>query len=285
MSYQQYRPSKFNILPPVVKNLLIINGLFYLASVVFAGTLNIDLENTLGLHFPLSQEFRPYQIVTYMFMHGGLTHLFFNMFALWMFGNTLENYWGPKRFLTYYIVTGIGAAVCHYIIVYIQMEPTLHIIDNYLSNPSLQDFQAFLNSEYFKITNHDTFNHATEIIKEYNKAAFMNDTNEALRISVEYMQIYKADFLNAPVIVGASGSVFGILLAFGMLFPNTMLYIYFAIPVKAKWFVIFYGAAELYSGLANNAGDNVAHFAHLGGMLFGFILIKYWNTTNKTNFY
>ena len=281
---QQYRPSSFNILPPVVKNLLIINGLFFLATIVLGERFNIDLTEILGLHFPMSEQFRPYQLVTYMFMHGGFTHIFFNMFALWMFGNTLENYWGPKRFLTYYLITGIGAAVCHYAVLYFQMEPTLNVIDGFLSNPSLEGFQAFINSEHFKITNHDTFNHANEILKSYNQAAYSNDINEALRIAVEYMQIYRADFVNAPVIIGASGSVFGILLAFGMLFPNTMLYIYFAIPIKAKWFVLLYGLAELFSGIANSAGDNVAHFAHLGGMLFGFILIKYWQK-NSTNFY
>ena len=281
---QQYRPSSFNILPPVVKNLLIINGLFFLATIVLGEQFNIDLTEILGLHFPMSDQFRPYQLVTYMFMHGGFTHIFFNMFALWMFGNTLENYWGPKRFLTYYIITGVGAAVCHYAVLYFQMEPTLKIIDDFLSNPSLNEFQAFINSEHFKITNHDTFNHATEILNSYNQALYANNVNEALRISVEYMQTYKTDFVNAPVIIGASGSVFGILLAFGMLFPNTMLYIYFAIPIKAKWFVLFYGLAELFSGIANSTGDNVAHFAHLGGMLFGFILIKYWQK-NTTNFY
>jgi len=281
---QQYRPSSFNILPPVVKNLLIINGLFFMATIVLGEQFNIDLTEILGLHFPMSDQFRPYQLITYMFMHGGFAHIFFNMFALWMFGNTLENYWGPKRFLTYYLITGIGAAICHYAVLYFQMEPTLRVIDYYLSNPSLNEFQAFINSEHFKITDHATLNHATEILNSYNQALYANNTNEALRISVEYMQTYKADFVNAPVIIGASGSVFGILLAFGMLFPNTMLYIYFAIPIKAKWFVLFYGLAELFSGIANSSGDNVAHFAHLGGMLFGFILIKYWQK-NTTNFY
>ena len=113
------------------------------------------------------------------------------------------------------------------------------------------------------------------------QAIASNNLKEALLISVDYMQIYKADLLNAPVVLGSSGSVFGILLAFGMLFPNTLLYIYFAIPIKAKWFVILYGEAELYSGLANNSGDNVAHFAHLGGMLFGFFLIKYWQKNSN----
>jgi membrane associated rhomboid family serine protease len=232
MSYQQYRPNSFSLLPLVVKNLLIINGLFYLATVVLSGQFGIDLTEKLGLHFPLSEAFRPYQLITYMFMHGSFMHLFFNMFALWMFGNTLENVWGPKRFLTYYLITGIGAAICHYTVIYFEMQPALDYINsNSFDHPEL----------------------------------------EAMRQEV----------LNAPVVVGASGSVFGILLAFGMMFPNTLLYIYFAIPIKAKWFVILYGAAELFSGLAGAPGDNVAHFAHLGGMLFGFILIKYWKKTNN----
>lgn len=226
MSYQQYRPNSFSVLPPVVKNLLIINGLFFLATLSFQ-TLGSDLTDTLGLHFPLADTFRPYQLITYMFMHGSFMHLFFNMFALWMFGNTLENVWGPKRFLIYYLITGIGAAVCHYAVVYYEMQPAL----NYISQNAL---------DYPEL--------------------------EAL----------KQEVYNAPVVVGASGSVFGILLAFGMMFPNTLLYIYFAIPIKAKWFVVLYGAMELFSGLRGAPGDNVAHFAHLGGMLFGFILIKYW---------
>ena len=272
MSYQQYRPNSFNVLPLVVKNLLIINGLFFLATFAFSN--QIDLADTLGLHYPFSEKFHPYQIITYMFMHGGFMHLFFNMFALWMFGNTLENYWGPKRFLTYYIITGIGAAFCHYAVVYFQIQPTLEIINSYIANPTPAAFQAFLDSEYFKITSLEMLNHYNETIPTaFNNAILANNHVEALRISVDYMISYKTDFLNAPVVVGASGSVFGILLAFGMLFPNTMLYVYFAIPIKAKWFVVLYGAMELFSGIANSPTDNVAHFAHLGGMLFGFILI------------
>ncbi len=277
MSNNQYKPNSFSILPLVVKNLLIINGLFFLATLASETQFGIDLADLLGLHFPLSSDFRPYQIITYMFMHGSFMHLFFNMFALWMFGNTLENYWGPKRFLTYYLITGIGAALCHYTVVYFEMKPALEIINNYLANPSLQDFQAFISSDHLKMSSQVAVNHYNELIpKAFSHALASNNMNEALQISIDYMQIYKADLLNAPVVVGASGSVFGILLAFGMLFPNTMLYIYFAIPIKAKWFVILYGAAELYSGIANSAGDNVAHFAHLGGMLFGFMLIKLW---------
>ncbi len=274
MSYQQYRPNSFNVLPLVVKNLLIINGLFFLAT--FALQNQVDLADKLGLHYPFSEKFQPYQVITYMFMHGGLMHIFFNMFALWMFGNTLENYWGPKRSLTYYIITGIGAAVCHYAVVYFEIQPTLQLIDTYLANPTPQGFEAILATEQFNLSA-DMVNHFNEVIPtQFNQAVLANDNALALQISVDYMQTYREDFLNTPVVVGASGSVFGILLAFGMLFPNTMLYIYFAIPIKAKWFVVLYGAIELFSGIANSPTDNVAHFAHLGGMLFGIILILYW---------
>jgi membrane associated rhomboid family serine protease len=240
MYNQQYRPQSFSILPTVVKNLLIINGLFYLATVGLES--QIDLVTILGLHYPSSPDFRPYQIITYMFMHGSFFHLFFNMFALWMFGNILENYWGSKRFLIYYMITGIGAVIIQFAVAYFRLIPLYEQVPSDML--------------------HKLITEGSELIK----------TN---RNYIDPIAAQINSIVNAPMI-GASGAVFGILLAFGMLFPNTLLYIYFAIPIKAKWFVILYGGFELYSGIANSAGDDVAHFAHLGGMLFGFILIKYW---------
>ncbi len=231
MRYNNYRPGGFSLLPEVVKNLLIINGLFFLITIVVGNRFNIDLNQLLGLHYPQSDAFKPYQIITYMFMHGNLTHILMNMFALWMFGTNIENYWGGKRFLIYYIITGLGAALVHYLVLYFSLVlPTLHEID------ALQTL--------------GTVDNAEEI-----KTSFYN---------------------SLPPVVGASGAVFGLLLAFGMLFPEQMIYIYFAIPIKAKYFVILYGLIELSTGIHNSSADNVAHFAHLGGMLFGFILIKYW---------
>ncbi len=240
-----YRPQSFNILPPVVKNLLIINGLFFLATVVLERS--IDLTNLLGLHYPLSPEFKPYQIVTYMCMHGSFTHILFNMFALWMFGNTLENFWGSKRFLIFYMITGIGAGIAQMAVTYIRLQPLLE-----------------------QITSEDL-----DFILANGSQLLLEGKNY---IHPVWGQIN--GLINSAT-VGASGAVFGMLVGFGMLFPNTLLYIYFAIPIKAKWFVILYGAAELYLGLANNPGDNVAHFAHLGGALFGFILIKYWHKSKS----
>ena len=247
MAYEQYRPNSFRVLPPVVKNLLILNGLFYLGTLVLQSRFSVDLSETLGLHFPLSEKFRPYQLVTYMFMHGSFMHLFFNMFALWMFGNVLENYWGPKRFLIYYMVTGIGAGCIQLLVTYFRLE-------SLYTQVSPEDLNMILSK-------------GSEILGE-GKNFIDNSAGEV-------------NILLNTATIGASGAVFGILLAFGMLFPNTLLYIYFAIPIKAKWFVILYGAMELFSGIANNPEDNVAHFAHLGGMLFGFILIKIWQKNKK----
>lgn len=220
----QFRPQGFSILPLVVKNLLIINGIFFLATITLDTVWHVDLAKYFGLHYIGASDFRPYQFVTYMFMHGSFTHLFFNMFALWMFGNAIENTWGSKRFLIYYMVCGIGAGLVQELVQYIQYA------------------DAFVGYDRVRIS-----------------------ANQVVAV---------ADYLNMLTTVGASGAVYGILLAFGMTWPNSRIYIYFAIPIKAKWFVIVYGLLELFSGFIGV--DNVAHFAHLGGMIFGLILILYW---------
>jgi membrane associated rhomboid family serine protease len=271
---EQFRPTGFRILPPVVKNLLIINGLFFLATIATGTKFGFDLTDMLGLHYFAADKFKPYQIITYMFMHGGFAHVFFNMFALWMFGNALENIWGPRKFLTYYIITGIGAAITHYVVFYFEISPVLAAINDYLNSPSPEKLNLFLNSGYFKITSVEVQDSFNLFRNEYNDLLSTNPT-KALQLSLDFISEYKVDFLNAPVVVGASGAVFGILLAFGMIFPNALIYIYFAIPIKAKYFVILYGAIELFSGVFNT-GSNVAHFAHLGGMVFGYFLLLFW---------
>ena len=227
---QQFSPTGFSILPTVVKNLLIINILMFLATFTF-NRFNIDLNSILGLHFFMASDFKPYQIITYMFMHGNFEHLFFNMFALWMFGNTLENMWGSQRFLLFYMICGIGAGLCQELVQYIQYASQL--------------------------ANYDSVNLGGGNI------------------------IPMAQYLNLMTTVGASGAIYGLLLAFGMMFPNAMIYLYFFIPLKAKWFVIGYAIIELASGFFG--GGNIAHFAHLGGMLFGLILILHWK--KKGNLY
>lgn len=272
---RQYSPGGFNMMPMVVKNLLILNGLFFLATLALGRSMQIDLYQIFGLRFFAAEAFRPWQFITYMFMHANFSHLFFNMFALWMFGNALENVWGPKRFLTYYLITGIGAALLHYGIFYFQMQPTLHAINEVMTNPNIEKISAFFNSGNFQVTSQEIKINYTSFVKDYNYY-IATDPHKAVAIAIEFLSQYKIDFLNAPLVVGASGSVFGILLAFGMLFPNTLIYMFFAIPIKAKYFVMLYGALELYFGVANRPGDNVAHFAHLGGMVFGFLLLMLW---------
>ncbi|QXD15874.1 rhomboid family intramembrane serine protease [Rhodocaloribacter litoris] len=209
--YDTYQPpTRFSVFPPIIKNLLILNGLFFMAGLVPTtqdlllrwlalwplGTPDV-VRTSLGLE--VVPGFWPWQLVTYSFLHGGFGHLFFNMFALWMFGVQIENTWGSRRFAIFYFVCVIGAALCQLVVSWGDPVP----------------------------------------------------------------------------IVGASGGVFGILLAFGMMFPNQPIYLYFLFPIKAKWFVIGYGLIELWAGIAGTQ-TGVAHFAHLGGMLFGFVLIQYW---------
>jgi len=282
MSYQQYSPTGFRVLPPVVKNLLIINGLFFLAMIVFDNTGTFDLTDLLGLHYFASQKFHVYQFITYMFMHGNLTHIFFNMFALWMFGSALENFWGPKRFLVYYFVTGIGAALFHYVIFYFQIDPVLTAMNAFISHPDFESLNAFISSHKFIISDNSGEIWAQFQKFQTNYALLTQDHHnmQALQGCVNFVSEYREHFLNMPVVVGASGAIYGLLLAFGMMFPNSMIYIYFLFPMKAKWFVVFYGALELFSAIWR-PGDNVAHFAHLGGMIFGIVLILLWRRKDR----
>jgi len=243
-----FRPS-INAIPPVVKNLIIINVIMLFATYVLEMR-GIDLTKILGLHYFESSDFRPYQLVTHMFMHGGFTHLLFNMFALWMFGSVLESVWGPKRFFIDYFVTGLGAAALHTFVNFVEFH--------YLASKMLPETVQMVMTQ------------GTEICHQ-GKTCSDPDAGK-----LNFM-------LNIPT-VGASAAVFCSLLVFGMLFPNTQLMLLFPpIPIKAKYFVMGYGAIELFSGIANT-GSNIAHFAHLGGMLFGFFMIKYWNK-HTSNFY
>jgi membrane associated rhomboid family serine protease len=232
-----FRPGGFQTIPPVIKNLLIINVLVFLAQQTLGQDIGLKIVNLFALHDLHSVYFRPHQLVTYMFLHGGWDHIFFNMLALWMFGAILENYWGGKRFLIFYMVCGIGAAVFHLAVLYHEMSPVM----------------------------------------------------EAVRYQVPIDQqqelLYSAEFRVNEATLGASGAVFGCLAAFGYLFPNSLIYLYFFVPIKAKWMVLGYAAIELFSGIRSSAGDNVAHWAHLGGGLVGLLLVIYWNRTNRSKFY
>lgn len=219
-------------MPPVTQNLIIINALCWLASLVLS-RFKVDLIDLAGLHFPGTHSFHWFQPITYMFLHDthSFAHIFFNMFAVFMFGRSIEATWGPRRYLIFYLVSGIGAALVQEAVWYFQIQA---VAANY--GFSVMQMVA------------------------------MNPS------------------ANQLITVGASGAVFGVLLAFGMLFPDVPLYVMFVpIPIKAKYFVIFYGLVELFMGVANFRGDNVAHFAHLGGMLFGLLMILYWRKKDRSN--
>jgi len=233
--------------PLVTKNIIIINALMWFATIVLP-KVGLNIVPFLGLHYIGSDQFMPSQLITYMFMHdpSSITHVLFNMFGVYMFGRVLEQVWGPKRFLIYYFVTGIGAGLIQEITWYIELIPFLEVINNYTGDNSVL-------------------------------AMFHLDVQQGVFYSAKALVEAKEIVYNQMLTIGASGSVFGILLGFGMLFPNAPLYLMFIpVPIKAKYMVIGYGLIELFSGVSRFTGDNVAHFAHLGGMLFGFFLIRYW---------
>jgi|APGre2960657423_1045063.scaffolds.fasta_scaffold05444_4 membrane associated rhomboid family serine protease len=242
MNYNnQYSPGPFAGLPVVTKNIIIINVIMYLATLAFE-TVNIDLVKLFGLHYYLADDFKPHQFITYIFMHGGFSHILFNMLGVYIFGQVLEQVWGPKRYLIFYILTGLGAALAQYIIMHFEITEVLDIFNQHINSRNLDTSQ---------------------------RAEFINQ---------------KYEYLNKHVIIGASGSLFGLLGGFGMLFPNRELYLYFFIPIKAKWLVILYGGFEIFSGLQNNPTDNVAHFAHIGGLLVGIALVLFWRK-DRNHFY
>lgn len=213
-------------MPPVTKNLIIINLLMFLAKYV-AERYGIDFDDLLGLHYFMASDFRLHQLFTYMFVHGGWEHIFFNMFAVWMFGRIMEQVMGSQRFLFYYIVCGLGAGL-------------------------IQEGVQYIHYIYEGLSAYDNVNIGNGMVVP--------------------MEAY----LNRWTTVGASGAVYGVLLSFGMTFPEERMFIIpIPFPIKAKWFVIGYAVIELMSALGN-PGDGIAHMAHLGGMLFGFALIMYW---------
>jgi membrane associated rhomboid family serine protease len=228
------RMNSFQTIPPVIKNLIIINALVFFAEQIFGEE---QIFNLFALHDVRSELFKPHQIITHLFLHGGWTHLLFNMLALWMFGSILENLWGAKRFLIFYVLSGLGAALLHLGVLYVELADKVYLLQQ--MPVSMQGSENYL---------------------------------------------YLSDQVNQAT-VGASGAVFGCLAAFGYLFPNSLIYVYFFIPIKAKWFVILYAGLELWLGVNNSAGDNVAHWAHLGGALVGFLLVLYWNKRNRRHFY
>lgn len=251
--------SSFRRLPPVTKKLLIINLIIWFAIQFLPADKLTKLYDLCALHYPMADIFNPAQLVTYMFVHADFFHLFFNMFALFMFGMVIERVLGSKRFLFYYLSCGIGAAL-------IQTGIFAVMISNYAS--ALPDGAVSL------IAANDIGELNALLAAEADPIHFL-DIRAAIQEIFELMYI--------PVI-GASGAIFGILLAFGFLFPRQPLYLMFLpIPIQARWFVIIYGVIELAQGIGMRAGDNVAHFAHLGGMVFGLLMLLYWKKKGIIN--
>ena len=280
MSYQQIRPGGFEVLPPVIKNLIIINGIVLLAQ--YTGEMwgyKEWISNTFALHNVQSSLFMPHQLVTHLFMHGDFFHFLFNMFALWMFGSMLENMWTAKRFLIFYILCGLGAAVMHLATLSLEFHFIQKEVSEFLNRPTPGELNAFIKSNPSIYRYFDALK-ISELITAFDLSpSSENHLDVAKTLVVDFEKVS----LNTPT-VGASGAVFGCLAAFGYLFPNTLIYLYFFFPIKAKWFVILYAAAELWMGI-RNSGGNVAHFAHLGGALIGFLLVVYWNKKNRRTFY
>lgn len=259
---------------PMVKNILIINLVIFALQSIFS----LPFSFFGGLRVIFAETFAPYQFVTYMWIHGGFGHILGNMFAVFIFGPMLERVWGSKRFLTFYLICGIGAGVLYGIADFAEKIDLKNDKEAYLENPTPEAFSIFIldhKSPRYNLPRLADF--SDEFFEQPTNPSFISQTKEIVR------EIYN-DITGIPM-VGASGAVFGILMAFGMLFPNTQLYLLFPpIPVRAKYLVLFYGLYELYAEFSRMPGDNVAHLAHLGGMLIAFILLKVWQQ-DSSRFY
>lgn len=267
------RPS----LPPVVKVLLILSVAAWILAKLVTDNTSFDVVRYFALYSWESPYFRPWQLFTYLFMHDtvGYFHLFFNMLALWMFGSVLERFWGPKRFLTYFLVTGMGAGIIHLAISNFQLAPMYRDAKAYTSAPSYDGFDTFSGNYLPGSYNNEGLNKFMEAwYYDRENPSYLLHSNELVSEIIEIRA-------NTPS-VGSSGAIYGLLLAFGMLFPNAMIMMLIPpIPMKAKYFVIVFGAMELFLGIQNEVNDNVAHFAHLGGMVFGIVMILFWKKQDK----
>jgi membrane associated rhomboid family serine protease len=242
MQQRNFGGGFFSNIPPIVKNLILINILMLFATFLFEEF----MFKYFTLHYPISPMFKPVQLFTYMFMHGGVWHLFFNMYMLYIFGSVLEQYWGSKRFLSFYIITGLGAAAFYLLILWLQIIN----IESHIEPAIINEMRALLRN---------------------GKISTLPDANIAKWTNIMSIRM-----------LGASGAVFGVLLAFGMMFPRTRLQLIIPpVALEARWFVIICGIIELFFGIVQVQGDNIAHFAHLGGMIFGFVMIKYWQKRDR----
>jgi membrane associated rhomboid family serine protease len=265
-------------LPPVVKNIIIINVILFAATQLSIHVLNSDFMIRHLAMFPArSPLFEPHQLVTHIFMHANLAHIFFNMFGVFMFGKILEQLWGSKRMMIFYTVTGLGAALVQLAVNYFQVGHLMNLADEFNNSPSYTLFSQIVDKYSMGTTSNQVVNFMQQWFYKPDDTSFIPQAKEI----VEYIV---SSNLQIPTL-GASGAVFGLLIAFAMMFPDVeLMLIFLPIPIKAKYFVPFYALLELFFGVAGFKWDNVAHFAHLGGALFGFILVKIWKK-NQFRFY
>ncbi len=257
-------------LPPVVKNIIIINVIFFVATQLSQYALNTDFMVRHLALFPIrSPLFEPHQIVTHMFMHANIAHIFFNMFAVFMFGRILEQLWGSKKLLIFYTITGLGAAFVHLTVNYFQMSHMMELVNQFNSNPSYTLFNQIVNK-------YSPGGASKQVVSFMQQWFYKPDDMSFVPQAKQVVDYVVSSNMMIPTL-GASGAVFGLLIAFAMMFPDVeLMLIFLPIPIKAKYFVPFYALVELFFGVAGFKGDNIAHFAHLGGALFGYILVKLW---------
>jgi len=270
----EFRPSRFEILPLVVKNLLIINILFFIAQNTIGNNPFFSITDLLALHHVQSPLFKPWQIITYAFLHAGIWHLALNMFGLWMFGARLESMWGPRRFLTFYFLCGIGAAFLQLASLWYEgrdLLTDLAYVKNHLSFGNLYDYGS-------KYQNTPIINQkAADLI---NGLAQNQHDGSMLNQAFSYIQQQTLRMISGPT-MGASGSVFGLLAAFVYLYPNDVFYVNFFLPVKVKWLGLIYFGVEIFGALRSGPNDGIAHWAHIGGGIVGFLLVLTWNRSRR----
>lgn len=258
-------------IPPVTKNIILINVVMFAATIILENVFNYPFTYQMALHFYLSEDFKPYQLLTHMFMHGSVMHIFFNLFAIYIFGPALEYRLGAQKYFIFYLLTGFGAMFLHYFSLYIEEYELIQQVVHIRSEYDVEGLYQLVNESLPKVRN------------PYYRALMIEHTNLVLQnpndIPAGSIHTATSALIDGTlnIVVGASGALFGILAGFALLYPNQrLIFIFIPYPIKAKYLVLGYAALELYLAFQNDPNDHIAHFAHLGGALFGFLIIKFW---------
>ncbi len=266
----------FGRITPVVKNILIINVALWLLNLLFGGTIN----DIFAFYTIVSDKFQPYQLFTYMWLHSDVSfmHILFNMIGLLVFGPMLENLWGPKKFLIFYFVVGIGAGVFYGAVDYIEKAPAVEKAESFYANPDPDSYYRYIVKYFPRELGVEAREQVSDLYDRYSEDP---DNPYLISQAKQYVEQIRSLYTESGM-VGASGAIYGILMAFGMLFPNMQLMLIFPpIPIRAKYLVFALGVLAIYSEI-NRTDIGVAHLAHLGGMLIAFILLKIWKQDRNT---